>query len=356
MKLEEVILSPDTRANQPAATAVPVGTTYCVTDEGRIIERSNGTTWESYSPTPGAGSGDVLGPASAVDQEIAVFDGTTGKMVESAGATLADVMADAAGYADAGDAVVSGDLATHVADVANPHAVSKTQVGLGSVENFPVASQAEAEAGAVADKYMTPQRTAQAITALAGGGGGGAPTTAQYVALATDAGLTAERILTGTANRITVTDGGAKAPVTLSTPQDLHTAAAIQLARLGLGAAADANDPLKIVGQYFSVEFDAGSSGSSQTINWRNGNQQRTLLTNNCTFTLSNPQAGGGYVLILTQDATGNRVPTFTSSVKWPGGVVPTWSTAAGAIDVVLFRRSGAGSGIYIAAAVLGLS
>ena len=57
------------------------------------------------------------------------------------------------------------------------------------------------------------------------GGGGGAPTTAQYLTLLNDATLTAERVLTGTANRITLTDNGANSTLVLSTPQDLHTAA-----------------------------------------------------------------------------------------------------------------------------------
>lgn len=51
-------------------------------------------------------------------------------------------------------------------------------------------------------------------------GGGGAPTTAQYVTLATDATLTAERVLTGTASQITITDGGAGLPVTLAIAAD----------------------------------------------------------------------------------------------------------------------------------------
>jgi hypothetical protein len=51
MLLESVILR-DTRANQPAATAVPVGAFYYVTDEN-VIERGNGTTWDSYSPGVG---------------------------------------------------------------------------------------------------------------------------------------------------------------------------------------------------------------------------------------------------------------------------------------------------------------
>lgn len=45
----------------------------------------------------------------------------------------------------------------------NPHRVSKGQVGLGSVANYSVASQAQAEGGSVNTRYMTPLRTAQAI-------------------------------------------------------------------------------------------------------------------------------------------------------------------------------------------------
>lgn len=53
----------------------------------------------------------------------------------------------------------------HVADKNNPHGVTKAQVGLGNVENYSVASQAEAEAGTASNRYMTPQRTRQAIDA-----------------------------------------------------------------------------------------------------------------------------------------------------------------------------------------------
>jgi len=41
--------------------------------------------------------------------------------------------------------------------------VTKTDVGLGSVSNYGIALQAEAEAGTSSTKYMTPLRTAQAI-------------------------------------------------------------------------------------------------------------------------------------------------------------------------------------------------
>src|SRR5690606_12876412 len=44
--------------------------------------------------------------------------------------------------------------------------LSKSDVGLGNVENYGIANQAEAETGFVNDKYMTPLRVAQAIAAL----------------------------------------------------------------------------------------------------------------------------------------------------------------------------------------------
>lgn len=45
----------------------------------------------------------------------------------------------------------------------NPHGVTKAQVGLGSVPNNSMASQAEAEAGTSNARFMSPQRTKQAI-------------------------------------------------------------------------------------------------------------------------------------------------------------------------------------------------
>ncbi len=59
-------------------------------------------------------------------------------------------------------------LTTHINDHNNPHAVTQAQVGLGSVQNYGIATQTEAQLGTVNDKYMTPLRVAQAITQQAG--------------------------------------------------------------------------------------------------------------------------------------------------------------------------------------------
>lgn len=77
---------------------------------------------------------------------------------------------------------------------------------------------------------------------------GGAPVGAQYLVLATDATLTAERVLTGTTDQVILTDAGAGSTLTLSLPQSIATTSTPQFTRLGLGAAADANHTLLLSG------------------------------------------------------------------------------------------------------------
>ncbi|WP_239079718.1 hypothetical protein [Listeria seeligeri] len=51
----------------------------------------------------------------------------------------------------------------HKSDLSNPHEVSKSQIGLGNVENFGIATQDEAITGTAIDKLMTPASTLEAI-------------------------------------------------------------------------------------------------------------------------------------------------------------------------------------------------
>jgi hypothetical protein len=58
------VIQRGTRASQPAAASVSIGTLYCVTDEGNIVERSNGATWDAFSPS-GAGTVTNTGTLTA---------------------------------------------------------------------------------------------------------------------------------------------------------------------------------------------------------------------------------------------------------------------------------------------------
>ena len=71
------------RADQPSGSLVTIGTLYSVTDEGDIIERWSGTVWEAYSPA--VGTGDVVGPAISVNNDVVLFDGVTGKLLKDSG-------------------------------------------------------------------------------------------------------------------------------------------------------------------------------------------------------------------------------------------------------------------------------
>lgn len=75
-------------------------------------------------------------------------------------AILLDIAAIESGYATA------ASLAGHTGNTSNPHRTTKAHVGLGSVENYGIATKAEAEAGAVDNKYVTPLKAKQAIAAL----------------------------------------------------------------------------------------------------------------------------------------------------------------------------------------------
>src|SRR6187431_2043982 len=44
-------------------------------------------------PVTGGPTGDVIGPAGAVDEMIAVYDGVTGKLIKDGGMTIADILA-----------------------------------------------------------------------------------------------------------------------------------------------------------------------------------------------------------------------------------------------------------------------
>ncbi len=72
MRWQEIVLPPDTRANQPAASDANEGFLYSVTDEDNVLERSNGTVWESYSLTALAPAAHATSHQNGGTDEISV--------------------------------------------------------------------------------------------------------------------------------------------------------------------------------------------------------------------------------------------------------------------------------------------
>jgi len=86
----------------------------------------------------------------------------------------------------------------------------------------------------------------------------------------------------------------------------------------------------------------AATGDGTTTIDWKLGNKfYFTFGAQNETFTFIAPTTVTSLTLVLKQDGTGSRTVTWASGILWVGGVAPTLTTAANAIDIVTFYFDG---------------
>jgi hypothetical protein len=120
-----------------AAARLPLPTT---TDIG-AVKRNTGSAGQfvtgidasgnlEYS-TP-TGGGDVTGAASSVNNNIAVFDGTTGKIIKDGGETIASINSSIAAKENA---ITAGTTGQYFRGDKTFQTLDKTSVGLGNVDN-----------------------------------------------------------------------------------------------------------------------------------------------------------------------------------------------------------------------------
>jgi hypothetical protein len=85
--------------------------------------------------------------------------------------------------------------------------------------------------------------------------------------------------------------------------------------------------------------YNLGSMGSNVTLqNPSTYGMQYGTLTANTALTLPSPSAGEAFLLVLIQDSTGGRIPSFVgSNATYPAGN-PIWIEAANAINVLEIR------------------
>ncbi len=77
----------------------------------------------------------------------------------------------------------------------------------------------------------------------------------------------------------------------------------------------------------------------SATINLdlSSSNVHSITLTGDTTLSVSNATAGQWFYVRLLQDATGSRLVTWFSTIKWPNATVPTLTTTANRVDSFAF-------------------
>ncbi len=106
------------------------------------------------------------------------------------------------------------------------------------------------------------------------------------------------------------------------------------------------------------VSFDNGtieestaitSSSNAATLNLRDGNIFTHTLTENVTYTFSNPAASGrasAFILKVTQDSSARTI-TWPTSVDWAAATAPTLTATNAGVDVFAFLTVDGGTTYY---------
>jgi hypothetical protein len=87
----------------------------------------------------------------------------------------------------------------------------------------------------------------------------------------------------------------------------------------------------------FKTTLESNADGSTVTFDLNAANTHTVTLGGNRALALSNVDVGQKFIIRLVQDGTGTRTVTWFSTIKWPGGLVPTLTTTGGKTDVFGF-------------------
>jgi hypothetical protein len=106
-----------------------------------------------------------------------------------------------------------------------------------------------------------------------------------------------------------------------------------------------------VLNEYLRAQHNAdGTHETTQTltdgatINWDLSLGVFTQVTLEGNRTLANPTNlinGCSYILLVKQDAVGNRTLSFGNAYKFPEGIAPTMSTDPNVVDIITFLCDG---------------
>jgi len=151
--------------------------------------------------------------------------------------------------------------------------------------------------------------------------------------------------VTATASEINILDG-----VTATTTEinylDITT---LGLTQASKAVTADANGVVSFDNGTIEEVTTVTSSSNAATINLRDGNLFEHDLTENVTYTFSNPAAAGrasSFVLKVIQDSSARTI-TWPGSVDWPAATAPTLTATNNGVDVFVFFTIDGGTTYY---------
>ncbi len=151
--------------------------------------------------------------------------------------------------------------------------------------------------------------------------------------------------VTSTAAELNILDG-----VTATTAElnylDITT---LGLTEASKAVTADANGVVSFDNGTIDEVTSITSSSNAATINLRDGNVFEHDLTENVTYTFSNPAASGrasAFVLKVIQDSSARTI-TWPASVDWVAATAPTLTATNNGVDVFVFFTIDGGTTYY---------
>jgi hypothetical protein len=91
--------------------------------------------------------------------------------------------------------------------------------------------------------------------------------------------------------------------------------------------------------QAYSKPVSVAVASSAVSLDFSTGNNFTTILNGNVSIANpTTPQPGQSGIIYIRQDGTGSRTMSFNSDWDFAGGTAPTLSTAASAVDVLIYN------------------
>ena len=161
--------------------------------------------------------------------------------------------------------------------------------------------------------------------------------------------------ITSTAAELNILDGVTSTAAELNLLDGVTATTAeinyLDVTTLGTSAAskavtADANGVVTFDNGKIEESTAITSSSNAATLNLRDGDNFSHTLSENVTYTFSNPAASGkvsAFTLTVTQDSSARAI-TWPGAVKWSGGTAPTLSSGSGDVDVFVFFTNDGGT------------
>lgn len=234
------------------------------------------------------GSGDVVGPASAVDGEIALFDGITGKLIKSAtGTGIVKVTSGVFGTAIAGDFPTLNQSTTGNAATATALAANPSDCGAGTKATA-IDASGNLTCSAVADADIS-------------------------------AGVDAAKIADGSVSNT-------EFQYINSVTSNVQTQLNAKLDKSG-----GTMTGLLTTEEVKETVVAGGTCSTSYNIDMTSGTMFTLTLSGACSIDVTNLAAGHSFTIRLTQSST--TAPTLAAKFKFQ--TAPTFSTSATKYDTI---------------------